>query len=208
MNKSKNIFIKIDEFIFQKIDIIKLDGSFQKFNDILNSLEEDKQKIFAQVITFTFLIIPFLFVMILWFGNYKTKKNLDIKKQILDQIALLSTSKETLMNVSSAYVSPTAINGQEDLDNKMRNLMSQSNIDQAKVRIASFNQLSSSSSISKIEAVLNFNNFGTLDFSKFLSSLVDQEKFKVTNIKLIKNNETSLLQGEISLIHLGRNAGN
>jgi len=207
VNKVKNIFIRVDEFIFQKLDLIKLDGTFQKFNDIINGLEEDKQKIFAQVITFSLLIIPFLFAMGLWIGNYKTKKNLDIKKQILDQIATLTNNKESLMNISSSLVAPSSIKGQEDLDNKMRNLMSQSNIDQAKVKIASFNQLSTSNSISKIEAILNFNNFGTQDFSKFLQSLIEQEKFKITNIKLIKNNETSLLQGEITLVHLGRNTG-
>lgn len=206
MDKSKNIFIKVDEFIFQKIDQLKTDGSFQKVNEVLNGLEEDQQKLFAQLLTFTFLVIPFLFVMILWWGNHKAKMNIEIKNQILEQIATLNGNKDALINVSSTYVSPTPIMGQEDLDNKIRNLMSSASIDQSKVHVVNFNQVSSSSTISKIEAVLNFQNFGTTDFSNFMRALVEQEKFKVMQINLTKNSTSNLLQGDVTLMHLGKSS--
>jgi hypothetical protein len=206
MDKSKNIFIKIDEFIFQKIDLLKADGSFQKINDLLSGLEEDQQKIFAQVLTFTMLVIPFLFVATLWWGNHKLKKNMEIKNQILEQVATLTGNKDTLTSVSSTYVAPTAIMGQEDLDNKIRNLMSASSIDQNKVHVLNFSQLSTTSNIAKIEALLSFQNFGTQDFSNFMRALVEQEKFKVMRISLTKDKTTSLLRGEISLMHLGKSS--
>ncbi len=206
MEKTKNIFIKIDEFIFQKIDLFKTDGSFHKINELLIGLEEDQQKIFAQVLTFTLLIIPFLFVMTLWWGNHKTKANLEVKNQILDQIAFLNGNKGTLTSVSANYISPVPILGQEDLDNKIRNIMSASSIDQSKVRILNFNQLSTSNSIAKIEASLSFQNFGTQDFSNFMRALVEQEKFKVMRINLTKNKTSNLLQGEVSLMHLGKSS--
>ncbi|MGZ3788691.1 MAG: hypothetical protein ACXVLQ_09225 [Bacteriovorax sp.] len=205
MDKSKNIFIKIDEFIFQKIDLFKTDSSFQKINEFLIGLEEDKQKLFAQIITFACLVIPYLFVMTLWWGNHKTKKNIEIKNQIMEQIATLNGNRDTLANVSSAYVSPVSIMGQEDFDNKIRNFMSAANIDQSKVHILNFNQVSASSNISKIEATVSFKNFGTQDFSNFMRSLIEQEKFKVLKINLIKDKTSDLLQGEISLMHLGTN---
>ena len=87
MEKTKNIFIKINDFIFKKIDLFKSDGSFQKLNDILGGLEEEQQKLFAQLLTFFFLLLPFVFVATLWWGNHKAKKNIDIKNQILEQIS-------------------------------------------------------------------------------------------------------------------------
>lgn len=206
MKRLQNIFIKIDDFIFKKIDLLKADGSFQKFNELLVGLEEDQQKIFAQVFTFSLLFLPYLFVLTLWWGNHKTKANLELKGQILEQIASLTGNKEALNSVSSTYVSPNPIMGQEDLDNKVRNLMSASAIDQNKVRIISFNQLSTSNSIAKIETVLNFQNFGTLDFSNFMRSLVEQEKFKIIRINLTKDLTSNLLQGDVSLMHLGKNS--
>lgn len=207
MEKSKNLFIKIDEFIFHKIDLLKNDGSFQKVNDLLLGIDEERQKALVQIIAFFFLLIPYLFVFFFWWGNHNMHKTVEVKTQILEQIATLNGNKGALINISSNYVAPSAILGKEDLDNKMRNIMSQSNIDQAKVHVTNFNQISTSNNISKIEAVLNFNNFGTQDFSNFMRSLVEQEKFKIMRVNLTKNTTNNLLQGELSLMHLGKNAG-
>lgn len=206
MEKSKNLFIKIDEFIFQKLDFFKTDGSFQKMNELLTTLEEEHQKVFAQALTFTLLLIPYIFVVSLWWGNHNTKKRIEIKTQILEQISVLNGNRDALTNVSSSYLAPVAILGQEDLDNKIRNIMSVSNIDQSKVSILNFNQVSTTSTIAKIEAVLSFKNFGTQDFSNFMRSMVETEKFKVQRINLVKNKSTNLLQGEVSLMHLGKNS--
>jgi hypothetical protein len=206
MDKSKNVFIKIDEFIFQKLDFFKSDASFQRINELLFSLDEDQQKLFAQLLTFTLIIIPYLFVMTLWWGNHKARVNQDVKSQILEQVSTLNGNKETLANISSTYLAPVAIQGQEDLDNKIRNLMSANSIEQSKVRVLNFTQVSTTSSIAKIEAILSFQNFGTLDFSNFVRTLVEQEKFKVLRISLIKNKTTNLLSGEVSLMHLGKSS--
>ena len=206
MEKTKNVFIKIDEFIFQKLDLFKADGSFQKINELITALDEEQQKIFAQALTFTLIIIPYLFVITLWWGNYRAKKNIEVKSQILEQISTLNSSKDALANVSSNYLAPVAIQGQEDLDNKIRNLMSSNNIDQAKVHVLNFTQLSSTSSISKVEAMLSFQNFGTQDFSNFMKALVENERFKVMRINLTKDKASNLLKGEVSLMHLGKNS--
>lgn len=206
MDKAKNFFIKIDEFIFQKIDQLKNDSSFQKLNEYLSGIEEDQQKIMAQVLTFSLILIPYLFVATLWWSNHKTKKNLEVKNQILEQIATLNGNRDTLNTVSSNYVSPTPINGREDLESKIVNMISTSGIEQTKVHVVNFSQLSTSNTISKVEAMINFRNFGTQDFSNFMRALVEQEKFKIKKIDLNKDSNTNLLSGEVSLLHMGKNA--
>ncbi len=203
--KSKKFFIKIDEFIFQKIDLLKNEGFFQKFNDAIANLNEDKQKMAAQAITFTCLLIPFIFVFVLWWGNYQMKKNIGLKKQIIDQIALLEGNKSTLNNITANYLGSSALNSQNDLDARVKNLLTANSIDPNKVTITSFNQYSTSSTVSKVEADLQFKNFGTLDFSNFLRSIVETERFKIAKVTLKKVDESKLLQGTISLLHLGQN---
>ena len=205
MEKSSNLFIKIDEFIFQKLDSLKSEGVFQKFNDALANLEESQQKVVAQITTFVFILIPFIVVGVLWWGNSQSKKALETKKQIIEQIALFDGNKNTLENVSASYLAPSSLNGQDDLDNRMRNILSQNSIDQSKVNISNFSQNSVSSNISKTEAEIIFKDFGTSDFSNFMRSLVEYERFKILKITLNKNNETNLLQGSISLMHMGQN---
>lgn len=205
MEKSSNIFIKIDDFIFKKLDLLKNEGIFQKFNDALSNLDEAGQKLVAQLTTFSFILLPFIFVIVLWWGNSQTKKTLDIKRQIIEQIALFEGNQNALNNISSNYLSPSAIGSQEDLDNRIRNILSQSSIDQDKVTVSNFQLTSTSSTVAKVEADLSFKGFGTNDFSVFMRSLVENERLKIMKVDLIKNKDDNLLQGTISLMHMGQN---
>ena len=81
-------------------------------------------------------------------------------------------------------------------------------VHQVQVQIINFNQLSETSTLVKIEAILSFQKFGTIDFSNFMQGLVDNEKFKITRIDLTKDKESNLLNGEMTLLHLGRNLNN
>ena len=206
MEKPSSIFIKVDEFIFRQLDTLKTEGVFQKFNDTLSTLDEDQQKLTAQLTTFFFILLPFIFVIVLWWGNSQTKKGLETKKQIIEQIALFDGNQNALNNVSSNYLSPVAIMGQDDLDNKLRNILSQNGIDQGKVTISDFHQVSTSSTIAKVEASINFKKFGTNDFSQFMRAIVENERFKILKVDLTKNKEDTLLQGTISVMHMGQNA--
>lgn len=201
-----NLFLKLDEFFFQKLDLLKTEGVFQKFDDLTANLNESQQKIIVQVLTFTLVFLPYIFVAVLWWGNYQTKKNLDIKKQIIDQIAMFDGNKGTLNNLSSNYLAPSPINSQVDLDNKIRNIMSQNSINTQKVSIVKYNTTSSSINMTKIEADLKFMDFGTADFSNFVRGMIESDKFKITKISLDKKVETSLLQGTISIMHMGQNS--
>lgn len=206
MDNFKNTFIKIDEFIFQKIDLLKAEGSFQKMSEPFSTLDENQQKTLAQILTFSFLLIPYIFVISLWWGNHATKKRAEVKNQILEQISLLNGNREALATVVTNYLSPTAILTQDELNIKIHNILTEAKINQLKVSIINFNQVSTTSSIAKIEAVLNFKDFGTQDLSYFLNSITEVEKFKILRINLEKNASTNLLNGEISLIHLGKNS--
>jgi len=208
MDKSNNIFSKIDDFIFQKLDFLKNEGSFQKVNELLSGLDEAQQKIFEQIITFTFILIPYLIIIFLWWGNHKIRTNMEVKSQILDQISTLSGNKDARSFLSSTYLAPVAIASSDELDNKIKHLLASNNIDQTKVKVLNYTQVPTTSSITKIEASISFQNFGTLDFSNFMRLLVDQEKFKVMRINLEKNKTSNLLDGTISLIHLGKNSEN
>ena len=206
MEKSKNVFIKIDEFIFQKLDFLKTEGSLHKINELISGFDEPEQKIVAQVMTFTLIMIPYLFVIFFWWGNHKMRVNLDVKSQIIEQISTLNGNKDTKAVLSSTYLAQSAIQSTEELSGKIKSLLAANNIEQSKVQVVNFTQISTTSTIAKIEATLNFQSFGTQDFSNFMRVLMDQEKFKIVRINLEKNKTTNLLNGNISLMHLGRSS--
>ena len=123
MKKSNNIFSKIDDFIFQKLDFLKTEGSFQKVNEILSGLDESQQKIFEQIFTFSFILIPYVIIIFLWWGNHKIRTNMEVKSQILDQISTLSGNKDARSFLSSTYLAPVAILSADELDNKIKHLL-------------------------------------------------------------------------------------
>lgn len=206
MKSLMKLFKKIDQFIFLKLDLFRNDSSFQKFNDLKANFNEEQQNTISQVLVFAVIFIPFIITGIISFGNYRIRKNIELKNQILEQISILNSNHETLNNTSNQYVSSTAYTSREDLDNKIRNLFSEKGLDQNKFSITDFTQLSSSSTVSKVETTIHFENFGTQDFSNFLNTMVDVEKFKVEKVTLLKNKTNNLLQGDLTLVHIGRNA--
>ena len=205
MNAFKKLFKKIDQFIFLKLDLFKNDNNFQKINDLKANFSEKQQNIISQILVFSLIFIPFLISGFLWMGNARIKKDNELKNQILEQIALLTSNHELLMNTSSQYVSPMAYQNREELDNKIRNIFSSKGIDQNKFSIVDFTPINASSTILKIETTIHFQNFGTQDLSNFLNTMIEIERFKVEKVSLLKNKTNELLQGDITLIHIGRN---
>jgi hypothetical protein len=205
MGSARNFFIKIDQFIFAKLDQLKNESSFQKINDLMLNLNDEQQKILTQIIVFSIIIIPYLFISVFWWSNHKIKQTIENKNQIIEQIAYLNGNKDALNNVSVKYLAGNAINSQDEIRSKLVNIASRYQINSGKVTVESYNILSSTSTITKIESSISFHDFGTQDFSNFMREIVEVEKFKITNIDIHRNNETNLLQGKIDIRHVGRN---
>lgn len=200
-----NIFNKIDAFIFSRLDVLKGDTFFVKINEMLMTLDEKKQKITTQAITFSLLTLPFFLALGLWYFNFQNKKDIEIKKDILEQIALFDSTNAALGQLSFQAISPNGILAQNDLDNIIRNILSQNAIDQSKVSIKEFFPGSSDQHIIRSQATISFNRFGTQDLSKFLRMMIDREKFRILDVNFEKDTSNELLQGTMNIIHIGRN---
>lgn len=204
MGSARNFFLKIDQFIFNKIDQLKNDSGLLKLNDLLLNLTDDQQRIFIQVLVFSFILIPYFLLGIFWWSNHNIKTRLDFKTQIIDQIALLNGNRDTLSNVTNNFLSSNGINSRDEIEGKIINIASRYNINSNKVRLLDFNPISTSTTITKTEAKIKFTDFGTQDFSNFMRELVEIEKFKIYKVDLNKNIDNSLLEGTLEIRHMGR----
>lgn len=204
MGKAKHFFIKIDQWIFSKLDQVKNDSSLGKVNDLLLNLTDDQQKIFIQSMVFLFIFAPYFVVIFMWWSNSTIKSKLESKNQIIEQIALLNGNRDALTNASMKFLSSNGINSRDEIENKIVNIASRYNINSSKVHLIDFSPLSSTSTITKTEAKIKFNDFGTQDFANFMREIVDVEKFKIYKVDLNKNTNSSLLEGTIEVRHIGR----
>ncbi|MCK6594154.1 MAG: hypothetical protein L6Q33_03055 [Bacteriovoracaceae bacterium] len=202
---NNSVFKKIDSFLFKQIDHFRNDPNLSRLSDSLSNLSEQESKIIQQVFTFGVLLFPFMIAGMLYYGNFQTKKAILLKKTAIEEFDLLSSNRENLLATGPQLLSASSLSDQSDLENRVRNILSSNNIDQSKVNVTNFDIALTSSTFTKSQSVIQFNRFGTMDFSNFLKNLVELEKFKINRIKMTKDMETSLLLGEIGLIHLGRN---
>lgn len=204
MGNAKNFFLKIDQFIFNKIDQMKNDSGLLKLNDLLLNLTDDQQRVFIQVLVFSFILVPYFFLGIFWWSNHTIKSRLNYKNQIIDQIALLNGNRDTLNNVTNNFLSTNGINSRDEIEGKIINIASRYNINSNKIRLLDFSPISPSNTITKTEAKIKFTDFGTQDFSNFMRELVEIEKFKIYKVDLNKNIDNSLLEGTLEIRHMGR----
>lgn len=204
MGKARHFFLKIDQFIFNKLDQLKSDSSFQKVNDLLLNLNDEQQKIFIQVLVFSLIIVPYFVLAGFWWSNSAIRNRLELKSQIIDQISLFNGNKDALSNLSNRYLSTNGISNKEEFENKIVNIASKYNINPNKVQMIEFVPISTTSTVSKSEAKLRFSDFGTIDFSNFMREIVETERFKILKVDLTKNLDNSLLQGTIEIRHIGR----
>lgn len=202
----ESFFKKIDTAIFKQIDQLKNDPNFSKMSDLFTTLSEQESRILQQVMAFGVILLPYLVVAFLFWGNYQTKKTLQLKKQVLDEFEILSSNRNNLLAQGPSLLAPSSLQGQSDLENRVRNVLSSNSIDQSKVSVTSFDVGMSSSTFTKSTSLIQFNKFGTQDFNMLLRNLIEMEKFKVSRVKLKKDVENDLLLGEIELLHLGRNS--
>lgn len=202
----ESFFKKIDTAIFKQIDQFKNDPNFNKISDLFTTLSEQESRLLQQILAFGVIILPYLVVAFLFWGNYQSKKTLQLKKQVLDEYEILSSNRNNLLAQGPSLLAPNSLAGQSDLENRVRNVLSSNSIDQSKVNVSSFDVGMSSSTFTKSTSLIQFNKFGTQDFNMLLRNLIEMEKFKISRVKLKKDVETDLLLGEIELLHLGRNS--
>ena len=99
MEKSSNLFIKIDEFIFQKLDALKSEGFFQKFNDALANLDENQQRSEEHTSLLSlpppFLSLSLSFLSVSSGGEMlKPKKDLKLKSRSSSKLLFLMATKQ------------------------------------------------------------------------------------------------------------------
>ncbi len=200
----KNAFLKIDQFIFNKLDQLKSDSSIQKLNDIILNLSDEQQKIFSQIIVFGAILIPYLIISIFLFMNYKVRNRIQQKVAVIEQVNLYKGNSRSLQSITDNYLNSNSIFSQGDLESRLINIASQYSIKPEKIQVINFDINNQSTSLSSISARIKFNNFGTNDFSNFMREIINTDKFKILSVDFLKNKEDHLLNGNIEISLLAK----
>lgn len=200
MSEKKIVFKKMDEFVFKYVDQFKESQAYQNFRTQLSSLNDVQFKVTNQAISLILILIPLLLLSILLFINYSSNRDLDTKRDILNEINLFTTNQRSLQNTGRAIISGKSIDNKSSFQNIINNSISTAGSDITSLSILDFSS-NPLESITKSNGVLKFNKLNTQVLANFLADLVDRNKFRVSNLLIKKKLKDNTVSGQIEVIH-------
>ena len=204
MLKLSEIYGRIDQFLFQKIDQLKSEQIFQQFIDKISTLGHSQQKILNQTITISCFLLPFLIVSMVFLKNCNIKSEINTKKEIIQLINKYSQKNSQFSAMSRQVLSPHKIDSKSSLNRRITNLLSRKKISTSKVTVNKFNKSDEDNELSKTEANMTFTKFSILELTSFLEELLQTERMRISSMNIKKNNKQNFLSGDINVIHYGK----
>jgi len=200
----KALFYKIDNFLFAQADKFKSSALLQKINESINLLPDSQQRLANLTLAISMFVLPFLLVGIFSLSNRSGRKELEQKKALINNYSEFLAKQSELNDYGQEVWSLNAFNDQSQLQGRLKLLLSSSGIDASKVSISQFDILAQTTNFIQVEATILINRIANTELNKLLSGLMQNDKVKISFVRLEKDQEKDLLQGEIRFYHYGK----
>ena len=204
INKLQDIFQKSDKAAFKLAEGLLARPEYQKLIDLIASLEEKQQKMASQFLTLGIIFFPFLVALIINFSNSSLRFEVATYKEISEQIQHFNFKSNELSSLGQTSLGPAPITGQEDLNTKIKTILTSKSISAEKVSVISFDDIASTKHLKNIEASLSFKDFTLSDLNVFLNSLTQIEKFKILEFQIDKNISSTKLGGVFKVLQMAK----
>ena len=199
--KSHPLFHKIDQAIFDRIDKFKQSPGYNPIQDFYNALEEEQQKLFKGFIILMTFVIPVMILGLMAWQNNALKDDLALRKNIVSKANEIIGQSQGLLLVAPEVFSSNPIDSESMMNSKVSELMSSMSIDLAKIKISEFNSEPVSSTSMKSSAKFAFTNVTTEELMNIFTLLISREKFRISQVEIKRNPDTSMLAGNFYGIH-------
>jgi hypothetical protein len=208
MSKSENnlkaIFYKLDSFLFSQADKFKTSILVQRINESINILPDSQQRLVNISMALVMFILPFILVAIFSISIWQSKNELNQKKILIDNYSEYLAKQSELTEYGQNVWSLNTFNDKTQFQNRLTSLLQSSNIDVSKVSLAQFDIVAQTGHFIQIEATLLINRVANSELNKLLTGLLQADRAKISYVRLEKDLEKDLLQGEIRFNHYGK----
>lgn len=194
------LFKKIDTGVFGAIDKFKTTSNYQPIQDFYNGLDEDQQKWLKLGVVTGLIVLPMVLVGFLWLQNSSLRNDLDLRISTVEKINEILGQNRSLADASPMILSQNPIDSQSMMTSRLGQVLSGS-IDLSKVQVTNFNSTAISSNVYKAEADFRFTGLSTDQLVNLMTSLMQREKFRIESLKVLRNSDTNMLDGEFHSVH-------
>tara|TARA_B100001971_G_scaffold61895_1_gene56849 strand:+ start:50364 stop:50999 length:636 start_codon:yes stop_codon:yes gene_type:complete len=201
--KKIEIMKPVDQWVYTKLDELSNNPEVSKFLDQYANLDEKVQDIIKNLLVLAIILLPTLFIMILWSFNSSLKSELAIKKETLTVAQEIVSKQAKLGTLKRRYFNTTAVKSQAELQSKISGALASSGIDSNKINLGGYQENLEGADIVESRVDLKFNKFSNEELFNLLASLNVRLKAKVEEISIKKNTTDNLLEGIIHVIYYG-----
>ncbi len=193
-----NLFKTIDNFLFQKIDIIIQQQFYTNLIDTLGNLNDKSRRVMRELIGIVIVSIPVMIAVFIFILNMNLKNDIENKKEVL-QLTNSIISKEKEYSRKSRFVfTNKRITTKNALNSSINSLLRKVKISPRNVTVKNFVN-DDSTRIIRNTADLKFNQLSTNNIVDLIQKLVSTEKMKISSLTVKKDKKTKLLFGNIKI---------
>ena len=203
-----NLYLKIDQFIFDQCEEIKNGQLYQKFTESIGQIQDQKKHLYATVAVFAFFVIPLTFLLILLYWNLNLSQTIGLKEQIQNNVVQINNIKMQYTNIANRIKTPLNLSGDAS---KFNDAFSggaaaagtgASDLSPYMDRMtwSAPSALGQYAELEESELELTFKEMSTVEVMEMMEKIVLQGKFFVEDVNFTRNNETRLLNGKIKFL--------
>lgn len=198
-----NLLRSIDNWIFKKIEQLKLHPNYQKVLEGLNQIPDDYQALVNNILTLVITSLPVGLIVLMFMSINNLERDLAIKSEILALTEKIINRNEEVRKTSKILVSPKALEKQSDMNNVIQGLARRVNI-AGKIAVKDFDSLQPSPIIIEARAKITFQNFTLKNFTGFMNQIERRERMRIRSTQIKRNPGQNLLEGHIEISHYGK----
>lgn len=194
-------FKKIDREIFDRLDKFKLTPGYNNIQDFYNGLEEEQQRVFKGAVILVIFLIPMFFLGFVYWQNNDLKEDLKTRIALISKANEIIGQKQGLLEVSPTVLSDSPIDGASMMTSRLSNLLSTLGLDLSKIQVSNYAGEMISDTIMRSEADFAFSSVSTDELMNIFTAMISRERFRIQSVKIIRNAESNLLEGQFHAIH-------
>lgn len=198
------VFKKIDEFLFMKIDELQNNPEYQKIADSYSNLEENVQEFIKVSLMLLVTLIPLLVFWIFFSSNSSLKEDLHTREQVIQVSNELIQKKAIMTAQERKILGSSYVDSAGALKNKITSTISMSSIDTSKIRIQNFDSQELDGFITKVKSDISFKDLSSQDIFAILNSLTTRGKMRVDEISVRKSAGDGLLDGMLTVLYYSK----
>ncbi len=197
------LFKRIDSLIFRQLDEFRRKPEYAKVVEFYGGLEDEAQKALKWVILVSTFALPALVLLFVYAQNWQIASEVEARTALVERMQQIITQNSEVGGLSQQIAAPMALGSESDLTGRLSGVLSTSGIDLSKLQVSNFTTEPISPLLTRSEADFKFDGLSTDQLMALFTGLIQRERFRISAVRITRNDGTNLLDGTFRAVHFG-----